>query len=76
MLEYIEGYDVFYDPVADYMEEFFSWNTWSCFQYKYQICYHWLFSLHLSFFILIKHDEEARLWDQLSDWLDWHFSIT
>jgi hypothetical protein len=63
--EYLEGHQidhVFYDPIATYMEEFFSWNTWPCFHYKDQICYQWSFPLHYSVLILFKYDKNLYYW--------------
>ena len=30
MTEYVEGCHAFYDPVAEYMDRFFSWGGWLC----------------------------------------------
>ena len=34
---YFEGYHIFNDPVADYMDKFFSWDSWLCFLHKDKI---------------------------------------
>ena len=75
--EYLESQQIdhiFIDPVASYMELFFSITLQSCFFCK-DPSHHQL-PLHISFFIFIKHDEEAQSWDQLLGWLHWHFFIT
>jgi hypothetical protein len=75
MLEYIKDYHVFLDSVADYVEEFFNWDSGSYFHFKEKICCQWLLEKHFFVLILIKHDQEILFLDQLLDWLYWHFCI-
>ena len=75
--EYMENQQIdhiFIDPVANYMELFFSITVQSCFFCK-DPSYHQL-PVHISVLIFIKHDDEAQSWDQLLGWLHWHFFIT
>jgi hypothetical protein len=65
---------LFFDPVANYMELFFSVTVQACFFCK-NPSYHPL-PVHISVLIFIKHDEEAQSRDQLLGWLHWHFFIT
>jgi hypothetical protein len=65
---------IFIDPVANYMELLFSITVQSFFFCK-DPSHHQL-PLHISVLIFIKHDEETQSWDQLFDWLHWHFCIT
>jgi hypothetical protein len=69
MLEYLEDYRVFLDSVFDYVEEFFSWDSGSCFHFKEKICCQWLLQKHFSVLILIKHDQKILFLDKLLDWL-------
>ena len=65
---------IFIDPVASYMELFFSITVQSCFFHK-DPSHHQL-PLHISVLIFIKNDEETQSWNQLLGWLHWHFFIT
>ena len=69
IIEYFEDYHVFNDPVADYMGKKFSLDSGLCFLHKDQIYYHRFSVLCYSVLILIKHDEEVQLLDQLQYWL-------
>ena len=59
------------DPVAEYMDKFFSWGGWLCFLQEDKIQYHYIFPLYFYVLILIKHDEETKLLDKFLDWLHW-----
>jgi hypothetical protein len=65
---------IFFDPVANYIDFFFSATVQTCFFCK-NPRYHPL-PVHIAALIFIKHDEEAQSRDQLLGWLHWHFSIT
>jgi hypothetical protein len=75
--EYPENQQIdhlFFDPVANYMDFFFSATVQTCFFCK-NPSYHPL-PVHIAALIFIKHDEEAQSRDQLLGWLHWHFCIT
>jgi hypothetical protein len=66
---------VFIDPVADYMEGFFSLNFQPCFQCGNKMYYQFPLLLDFLVSILLKHNQTTILVEQLLDWLHWHFSI-
>jgi len=65
---------IFFDPVANYIDFFFSATVQTCFFCK-NPSYHQM-PVHIAALIFIKHDEEAQSSDQLLGWLHWHFFIT
>ena len=75
-IEYVENFHVFYDPVADYMDRFFSWGGWLYSHQKDKM--HYYCFLPLCFYVLIslKHDEKVYLLDQLLDWIHWKSEFT
>ena len=76
MIEKSEGYHVFYDPVADYVEKLCSGNVWLCLCSKDQFLYHNLFPLSPSILFFIKHEEKVCLWDHLLEWIQWKSKVT
>ena len=71
VIEYFESCHAFYDLVVEYMEILFTQNGWLCVCSKDQVFYHNFLSLWVSVLILIKHDEEVYLLDQLLGWIHW-----
>ena len=68
---FFEGCHVFYDPVAEYMENIGSGNGWLYLYYKYQFLYYNLVPLALSVIFFINHEEKVGLWDHFLEWLHW-----
>ena len=77
MTEFFESFHAFYDPVADYIDEFYSGNGWLMYLYcKDQFLYCNFFPLGLSSLFFIKHEEKVGLWDHLLKWLHWKSKVT
>ena len=76
MTKYAEGCHIFYDPVVEYMDSFFSWCNELIFHKKYQVLCHNLLPLHYLGVILIQHDEEVYLLDKLLGWIHWKSYFT
>ena len=71
VIEYFEICHAFYDPVAEYMEIFFTWDSCLCICSKGHTFHHNLFRFCSYALISIKHEEESKLLDKLLDWLHW-----
>ena len=71
MTEYIEGCHAFYNPVAEYTDNFFRWSSWLCVCSKRQIFHHNLLLFCSYVLISIKHEEEMELLDKLIYWFYW-----
>ena len=76
MTEFFEGCHVFYDPVAEYMENLGSGNGWLYFYCKDQFLYYNFLPLSLPYLCFIKHEEKLGLWDHLLEWLHWKSEVT
>ena len=71
MTNFFESCHVFYDPVAEYMENLGSGNGWLYLYCKDQFVYYNFLPLNLSSLFFIKHEEKVGLWDHLLDWIHW-----
>ena len=71
MTEFFEGCHVFYDPLAEYMENLGSGNGQLYLYYKDQFIYYIFLRLSLSSLFFIKHEEKVGLSDHLLEWLHW-----
>jgi hypothetical protein len=93
-LEFVEYFEhqeighVYHDPIAIYMEEFFTSEFQSISSASFvfygskalccedQTDNQFLVPLQALVLSFVKNSERAELLDQLLDWLHWHFSIT
>ena len=66
---------VFFDPIAGYMERFYSLDFQLYFHYEDQIYLMLprLFQYHVCF--CFKHSQEIQMSDQINDWLHWKFYV-
>ena len=69
VIEYFEICHAFYDPIAEYMDKFFRWDSWLCICSKGHTFHRNLFPFCYYVLISIKHEEEAELLDKLLVWL-------
>ena len=76
MTEFFESCHAFYDPVADYIDEFCSGNGWLYLYCKDQFLYHNFVPLGPSVLCFIKHEEKVGLWDHLLEWLHLKLEVT
>ena len=71
MTEFFESCHAFYDPVADYIDEFCNGNDRLYLYCKDQFIYYNLVPLGLSVLFFIKNEDKVGLWDHVLDWLHW-----
>ena len=71
MIEVFEGCHAFFDLVADYMDEFFSWGSWLNVCNKGQIFYHNFFPVCFDVSVSLKNEDKVGSWDHLLSWLHW-----
>ena len=65
---------VFYDPIANYMEEFYSPDFQLYFHFEDQLhLMFWSFQYHVYFWF--KHSQEIQVSDQINEWLHWNFHV-
>ena len=76
IIECVESFHVFYDPVVEYMDKFFSWGNDLFFHQNDKFRYHNLLPLNSYVLISLKHDEKVYLLDQLLDWIHWKSNFT
>ena len=76
MTKNFEGCHVFYDPMAEYMENLGSGNHWLYLYCKDQFLYYNFVPLGPSILVFVKHEDKVGLWDQLLDWLHWNSDFT
>ena len=76
MTEFFESCHAFYDPVADYIEEFCSGNDWLYLYCKDQFIYYNSLPLSLSSLCFIKHEDKVGLWDHFLEWIHWKSEVT
>ena len=76
MTEFFEGCHVFYDPVAEYMENLGSGNGWLYLYCKDQFIYYNFVPLGPLVLFFVKHEEKVGLWDHLLEWLHWKSEVT
>ena len=73
--DFFEGCDVFYDPVAKYMEGLGEGKYWSHLCFEDQFVHLFLLPLYVSF-MSIKHHIRTRILSKLLDWLYWKSDFT
>ena len=67
---------VFFDPIAEYMEDFHSPYFQLYLYYKDQIHFMlpWSFQYHAYFWF--KCSQEVQMLDKINDWLHWNFHVS
>jgi hypothetical protein len=66
----------FYDPMAEYMEIFFSLISQSCLHCDKKKYYEFPLPSQIPVFTLLKHNQAVQLCEKLLDWIYWKFEIT
>ena len=66
---------VFFDPIVEYMEEFYSPDFQFYFHFEDQLhlMLPWSFQYHVYFWF--KHSQEIQVLDHINDWLHWKFHV-
>ena len=70
-----QKYHVFFDPIAEYMEDFFNPVLQFHFHYEDQIHSKLPWSSQYHVYFGFKCNQEVQMSDKINDWLHWKFHV-